>query len=169
MTLKDILTKYMDGTYTTLQEAAKENGYTVDQLKYFIRKLKNSKELAEKKLYILYLDTARERRKQAKIKGGQNGKRKTTYSIGEIETWFNMIVNGDMTLDEVSNQTGIPKAVIHENLANNLTPKQKLELDITYANHKRCAANNYKNDTENSHAFHKEGKNVTNSLQRSKR
>lgn len=77
--LETCLRDYINGTYITLEEAAKSINCTKTQLQYFIKQLKNSTELAKRNLYNRYIKAASSKRKEAKEKGGQKGKRTTTY------------------------------------------------------------------------------------------
>lgn len=154
------------GEYRTLKQAAEQNNISIDKIKNYIRKIKNSNKQDEIELYKEYLEIATENQQQAKIKGGQNGKRTTTYSIEQINSWYSMIVEGDMTLDEVEKETGISKSVIHENLNNNLSDLQRKQLEIIYEKHKRNATKNYQNDLE---FFLENGTNVVGFTKKSRR
>ena len=39
MKLDEVIRKYIDGTYKSLEEAATLNGYTIDQINYFVKKI----------------------------------------------------------------------------------------------------------------------------------
>ncbi len=122
--LETCLRDYINGTYITLEEAAKSINCTKTQLQYFIKQLKNSTELAKRNLYNRYLEAASSKRKEAKEKGGQKGKRTTTYRQEQIVHWYEMIVNENKSLSEIAKETGIPKSVIHENLNRYLSEEQ---------------------------------------------
>lgn len=135
--LETCLRDYINGTYITLEEAAKSINCTKTQLQYFIKQLKNSTELAKRNLYNRYLEAASSKRKEAKEKGGQKGKRTTTYRQEQIVHWYEMIVNENKSLSEIVNETGITKTVINENLNKYLSKEQLERLKKVYEQHKK--------------------------------
>ena len=149
MTLEEVLRKYIDGTYHTLKEASESNGYTIDQIKYFIRTIKNSTDIAKLKLYESYILTADLRKKEAVIKGGQTGKRTINHTLEDVKLWYDLIVNNDMTIVDVEKKTGVPRTVIYENLDKYLSSEEKEKLRETYIKHRALATKKiYKNDIE---------------------
>ena len=149
MTLEEVLKKYIDGTYNTLKEAAESNGYTIDQIKYFIKTLKNSTDISKLELYKSYVLVADSRKKEAVVKGGKTGKRTINHTLEDIRLWYNLIVNEDMTLVKVEEKTGLPRTVIYENLEKYLSNEEKEQLRMAYIRHKTIPLkSNYRNDIE---------------------
>ena len=147
MKLDEVIRKYIDGTYKSLGEAATLNGYTIDQINYFVKKISKSDDISMLKLYKEYIIEADKRKKEARVKGGKNGKRTTSHTLDEIYSWYHLIVDSDLTLEEVELRTNIPRTVIHENLDKYLTVEEKEKLKAAYIKHKSFKKN-YQNDIE---------------------
>ena len=148
MTLYEILEKYIDGTYKTLKEAAESNGFKEDKLKNFVRKISKSINKADLELCKKYVIVASQRQKEARIKGGKNGKATSSYKQDDFDKWYSLIVDKNLTLVNVEKVTGVPKSVIYENLNKNLPLEKKEKLREVYLKHKYEPSNAHQNDVE---------------------
>ena len=145
----------------TVLEASQKYNCSESSIRKYIRKLKESNELSDINLYNRYLDVARNSQKNGRKKGGTNSKRTTTLSKEEINNLYELIVNEDRTLREVEEKTRIPSSTIYDNLMANLSENQKKQIQEVFDKHRRNAANDYQNDTENSIEFHRVGTEIS--------
>lgn len=168
MEIKEILEKYIKGEYNTLKQAAEENNITIDKIKYYIKSLKKSNNLEDINMYKKYLDASRESQKRGRKKGGKNGKRKATLSEEILSELYSCIVEQDYTLRQLEQKFKIPSSTIYDNLMASLTGKQKRQIQEVFDIHRRNAANDYQNDTENSSEFHRVGTEISKPVTRKK-
>lgn len=95
MALEEVLRKYINGTYPSLIEAAKSNGYTEDQMKKYIARIKNSNKLQETKLYESYKSHLDERKSKLNTM---------------LETCLRDYINGTyITLEDAATSNGYTK------------------------------------------------------------
>ena len=163
MEIKKILEKYIKGEYNTLKQVAEENKITIDQIKYYIRCLKKSDKLDEVKLYQKYLETARKNQKQAKIKGGQAGKKTTEISQEQINEWYRLIKDNDYSLREID----APKSTVYDALMKYTTQEEKQQLKKLFEERKKSTP--YNNDLENNYTFHQIGSDMSKPVSRFKK
>ena len=79
-------------------------------------------------------------------KGGRNGKpttnggsggRHLTISIENLEKYADRIINGDISLRDLSRSTGIAKSTLHDNLTTRISDPEKIEtLKTIFDSHK---------------------------------
>ena len=141
----------------TVIEATQKHNCSESSIRKYIRQLKLSKKIADKELYIEYLDSARETQKKARKKGGAKGKRPTKISQETINQLYEYIIQNDYTLRELEKRFGIPSSTIYDILTKTLSKEQLVEIEAIFNKHRKNTSKKYKNDTENGKAFHKEG------------
>lgn len=154
--IEDIIENHM-----TVVEATNKNNCSESTIRNYIRKLKNSKELADINLYKQYLDASRENQKRGREKGGKIGKRQPEKTKEEIVNLYQQIINHDYTLRKLEELYGIPTSTLYENFIKYLDKEQLLILHDIFEKHHRNGLNDYNNDTENSASLHKVGSEIS--------
>ena len=150
--IEDIIKNHL-----TVLEAAQKHNCSESSIRRYIREIKTSKKIADKELYFDYLESARETQKKARKKGGEKGKRTTRISKETIEEMYIYITEADYTIRQLEAKFNIPSSTIYDVLTKNLSIIQMQEIEKVFDRHRKNAANNYENDTENSKKFHQVG------------
>lgn len=154
---RKIIIQDIIGNHMTVVEAASKNDCSESTIRNYIKKLKNSNELADVNLYEQYLLAARENQKRGRVKGGANGKRQSNISKEEVINLYQQIIDHDYTLRQLEEVFGISKSTLYDLFIKYLDKEKLLILQNIFDEHHRNALNDYNNDMENSVKFHEVG------------